>query len=373
MIRIKLGFIVAILTIGALASCNISPKKQVADQPAPVRTQETEKLLANLKKISSKGIMFGHHDDTVYGIGWEGDEGGSDVQRVCGHYPAVISFDLGELELGGETNLDKVPFDSIRKEIIAHYRRGGMISLSWHARNPLTGGDAWDAKNETVVKSVLPGGANHEKFTGWLDRVAGFISSLTTEEGVEIPVLFRPWHEHTGSWFWWGQKLCSAQQYKELWLLTRDELRKRGVRNVLYAYSPGMEPGRVGEYLERYPGNDVIDLLGVDIYQYERSEYIRQLEKSLAILTEAGKTLGKPIAVTETGSEAIPDSCWWTGTLLPVIRKYPLCYVLVWRNARERENHYYAPYPGQASASDFIRFYQSPETLFEGDSLELYK
>ena len=53
-----------------------------------------------LKKIPSKGIMLGHHDDTVYGIGWEGEEGRSDVKSVCGDYPAVISFDLGELELG---------------------------------------------------------------------------------------------------------------------------------------------------------------------------------------------------------------------------------------------------------------------------------
>ena len=58
--------------------------------------------------------MLGHHDDTVYGIGWEGEEGRSDV-KACGDYPAVISFDLGELELGNAANLDKVPFDKIRK------------------------------------------------------------------------------------------------------------------------------------------------------------------------------------------------------------------------------------------------------------------
>ena len=50
--------------------------------------------------------MLGHHDDTVYGIGWEGEEGRSDVKSVCGDYPAVISFDLGELELGNAANLD---------------------------------------------------------------------------------------------------------------------------------------------------------------------------------------------------------------------------------------------------------------------------
>lgn len=120
--------------------------------------------------------MLGHHDDTVYGIGWEGEEGRSDVKSVCGDYPAVISFDLGELELGNAANLDKVPFDKIRKEIINQYQRGGMVSLSWHARNPKTGGDAWDVSDTTVVKSILPGGENHQKFLKLVGRSGRFPS-----------------------------------------------------------------------------------------------------------------------------------------------------------------------------------------------------
>ncbi|MCD8044663.1 MAG: beta-mannosidase [Tannerellaceae bacterium] len=339
----------------------------------PDKTKETIHLLNNLKQIPTKGFLFGHHDDPVYGIGWEGDPGRSDIKSVCGAYPAVMSFDLGHIETGEHQNLDKVPFQTIRTHIIEHYQRGGMISLSWHPRNPLTGGDSWDVTDTTVVASILPGGKNHDLFTGWLDSVATFINSLKTAGGTPIPILFRPWHEHTGSWFWWGQKLCSTRQYKELWHLTYQQLQKKQVKNILYAYSPGMESGNVAEYLERYPGDQIIDLLGIDIYQYERSEYIRELEKSLTILSEAGRMHDKPIAITETGFEAIPDSCWWTGTLLPIVEKYPLSYVLVWRNAREKENHYYAPYPEQISANDFIRFYHSPKTLFIGDKFELYK
>ena len=52
---------------------------------------------------------------------------------------------------------------------------------------------------------------------------------------------------------------------------------------------------------------------------------------------------------------------------MPVIQKYPISYVLVWRNARERENHFYAPYPGQVSEKDFVTFYNDPKTLFAGD------
>lgn len=338
-----------------------------------VRTTETESLLANLKKIPSKGIMFGHHDDTNYGIGWDGEEGRSDVKSVCGDYPAVISFDLGHIELGDTVSLDNVPFSKIRREILNQYERGGMSSLSWHLRNPLTGGDSWDVSDTTVVKSILPGGSNHGKFVAWVSKVSAFINSLQTTDGVKVPVLFRPWHEHTGSWFWWGEKLCTPEEYKALWRMTIDILREDGVDNALYAYSPGSEPQDTAQYLKRYPGDDLIDVIGFDTYQFDRNDYLVNLEKSLAIIDSIGKTHNKVIAITETGYEGIPDSKWWTGTLLPAVEKYPIAYVLVWRNARERVTHFYAPYPGQTSADDFVEFYKHPKTLFAADVNSLYK
>ncbi|QUT65049.1 Mannan endo-1,4-beta-mannosidase [Bacteroides uniformis] len=369
----KVKFATMILAASLLTACGSSKKEQsVNEETAAARTQETENLLANLKKIPSKGIMLGHHDDTVYGIGWEGEEGRSDVKSVCGDYPAVISFDLGELELGNAANLDKVPFDKIRKEIINQYQRGGMVSLSWHARNPKTGGDAWDVSDTTVVKSILPGGENHQKFAGWLGGVADFLHSLKTADGVKIPVLFRPWHEHSGSWFWWGEKLCTPEEYKALWHMTVDTLQAKGVDNALYAYSPGTEPKDTTEYLKKYPGDELIDVIGFDTYQFDRDAYLAGMDRALSIIDSVGKAHNKVIAVTETGYEGIPDAKWWTGTLLPALEKYPLAYVLVWRNAREKVTHYYAPYPGQTSAEDFVEFYNNPKTLFAAD-VNLYQ
>ena len=359
------------LLAGLTVSCNSTGKQASEETVENTRTAETEQLLKNLKKVSAQGIMFGHHDDTVYGIGWEGDSRRSDVKSVCGDYPAVISFDLGELELGGEANLDKVAFDTLRKEIVNQYLRGGMVSLSWHARNPKTGGDAWDVTDTTVVKSILPGGECHQKFAGWLGSVASFINSLQTADGVKVPVLFRPWHEHTGSWFWWGEKLCTPEDYKELWHMTVDTLRAKGVDNALFAYSPGSEPRDTTEYLKRYPGDDLIDLIGFDTYNNNRDVYLEGLNRSLAIVDSIGKAHDKVIAVTETGYEGIPDAKWWTGTLLPALEKYPVAYVLVWRNAREKVTHFYAPYPGQTSEADFVEFYKNPKTLFAGD-VKLY-
>lgn len=149
--------------------------------------------------------------------------------------------------------------------------------------------------------------------------------------------------------------------------MTVDMMRERGVDNVVFAYSPGGEFNDINEYFERYPGDDIIDILGLDIYQSDEKTYKDELDKCLNILQQAGKLHNKVIALTETGFEAIPDSTWWTRVLMPIVSQYPISYMVVWRNARERENHYYAPYPGQKSEADFISFYNDKRTLFLKD------
>ncbi len=386
-----------LLTIAAAAilvmSC--SSKSQKADDPLADsgRTQRTENLLANLKAWGDSTVyLFGQHDATVYGIGWEADYANdstihqrSDVKSVCGDHPALLSFDLGHLELGDSLNLDGVPFQRIRQEAIAHFGRGGMVTLSWHLNNPLSGGTSWvadslrDVETRTVA-SVLEGGEKHELFLTWVDRVAQFLNSLETPYGVRVPVLFRPWHEHTGSWFWWGQDHCTAEQYKALWHMTVDRLRQQGVTNALYAYSPGTESdGDEAKYLERYPGDDYIDLMGLDCYCWapdadttQVARYAATLDKNLQMVCAIARQHHKAAALTETGYECLKTPDWWTHALAPVLERHPISYVLVWRNAHNRPNHFCAPYPGQLSASDFVRFYNDPRTLFLADLNGLY-
>lgn len=362
---------IALLTLVLVSCSNSKPKSESNDSALPY-TQETADLLHKLKTVPEHGVMFGHHDDPLYGIGWEGDADRSDVKSVCGDYPAVMSFDIGHLELGKTASLDNIAFDKIRQEIIAQHKRGGISSISWHLDNPLTKGSSWDVSDSTVVASILPQGVHHELFLTWLDKVADFLSSVKMENGVKVPILFRPWHEHTGSWFWWGKDLCTPEEYIALWRLTYDHLNKKEVDNILYAYSPGGDSNTQEEYLERYPGDDIIDLLGFDCYQFEKEEFIERMDVSMALITEIGKQRDKAVAVTETGYEAVPDPMWWTEVLMPVVSKYPISYVLVWRNARERDNHYYAPYPGQASAADFVNFYNADNTLFAKDIKNIY-
>ena len=153
--------------------------------------------------------MFGHQDDPFYGIGWAYEPNRSDVLETCGDYPAVMGFDLGGIEMGDSKNLDSVPFDRMRSEIIAHHLRGGIVTISWHPRNPLTAlehlgtwpeGSAWEATDGSV-EAILPGGVKHELFLTWLERVRVFLHSLQTKDGKPVPVIFRPWHENNGAWF----------------------------------------------------------------------------------------------------------------------------------------------------------------------------
>jgi len=187
--KISIVFIFFIATNSVFAAKTTDPKA----------TKETVKLYQNLMKLQQKGIMFGHQDDLAYGHGWVYEEGRSDVKDACGDYPAVYGWELGHLELGDAYSLDSVHFDKIQAWIKTVNKRGGVNTISWHLRNPLTGGTSWDVSSKEVVKSILPGGEKHELFKGYLDQLANFMLNLKTEDGKYIPILFRPFHEHTGS------------------------------------------------------------------------------------------------------------------------------------------------------------------------------
>ena len=330
--------------------------------------ENTSALMARLQDNIDKGVMmYGHQDDLMYGHTWRVDQDEaeflrSDVMEVCGKYPAVYGLDLGGIELGSEQNLDDNYFAAMRASAIAHHQRGGVVTFSWHPRNPLTEGDAWDVSSKEVVASSLEGGSRHDLFIGWLGRVADYIESFKTSDGQMVPIIFRPWHEHTGSWFWWGRDLCSVEEYKALWKMTFDYLSgERGLRNLIWSYSPGA--GGVTEeiYMERWPGDEMVDMIGIDCYQYSTSEvFIADLANALDIMKKISAEHGKMMAVTEAGYEGIPQADWWTGTLYEALKDYPLSYVLTWRNACDKPEHFYAPFPGHLSADDFKAFAAMP-------------
>lgn len=326
-------------------------------------------LKERIDTLRQHGYMFGHQDDPFYGTTWEYEKDMSDTKLVTGDYPAVMGFDLGGIEMGDEKNLDSVPFALIREEAIKHYMRGGILTFSWHPRNPLTGGTAWDVTDNTVVGSILPGGSQADKFELWMDRVATFLETVKTPDGQHIPFILRPWHEYNGSWFWWGEKLCTPDQFKALWDMFQDHINNVLPDNIVWSFSPNLQGNWTTEkFLERYPGDDRVFLIGCDAYQWGTEEaFIYGLRADLTFLNDFAQSVSKPIALTECGYQNSPDPTWWTRVLKPITDDFPISYMLPWRNYVKE---HFGPAPDLCTKDDFIRFYEAPNTLFLKDICE---
>jgi mannan endo-1,4-beta-mannosidase len=358
-------------------ACEPVPETHPVDISA---TKETVHLYINLEKLAEDSIMFGHQDDLAYGVGWQYEEGRSDVLETAGSLPAVFGWDIGAIGLGDDKNLDGIPFEKMRSFMIDVFEKGGMNTVSWHTYNPVTKKDSWadTEKPNPTVSQIIPGGEHHDKYEEMLDRAAAFFQALKTVEGKYVPVVFRPFHENNGNWFWWGAKHSTPQDYKRLFQFTVDYFRnEKNIHHVLYAYSPDRQFETEQEYLERYPGDRYVDIIGTDNYWdfTPNGEGIEAVSQKLEIISTIAEKKSKVAAFTESGLEAIPDSTWWTGRLYPAMTNpdyhIDIAWVLVWRNFSTE--HHYAPYPGHPSEEDFRKFKEKEEILFLDEMNDLYK
>ncbi len=364
---------IALITLSLLISSCSSPQRPI-DSNA---TEATVKLLNFMESVKkSKKILFGHQDATAYGIGWKNVEGRSDVKLVTGSHPAVYGWELGHIELGDKYSIDSIEFSKIRSEIVAAAERGGINTISWHLRNPLNDSSSWDMTPGSVT-AILRDSTIKAKYIKGLDRLCDFFLSLKDSDGELVPVLFRPFHEHTGSWFWWGSDFCTVDEYKELWTMTQDYiLEQRGVHNLLYIYSPDKTTDNE-HYFERYPGDSRVDILGYDCYhrggESTAADYQKAVKETLKFMSSEAEKRDKLFVFSETGLESLPMAEWFTETLLPAIEETHPVYVLVWRNAVERPTHHYAPYPGHPAAEDFVKFYEQENIVFENELHQIAK
>ena len=331
--RKYLSIIAAALVI---ASCG--GNKHKADDPLADsgRTQRTENLLSNLKLLGDSAVyLFGHQDDTLYGIGWSfetidstASQQHSDIKSICNDYPALIGFDITGIEKGNRQTASGISLDRIRQEVVNAYNNNCIVTLSL----------------------TLPSDKG-------VEPLADFLNSLETPYGVRVPVLLR----------------LRGQQSKVLWQSLAEGLEDNNVTNALLVYAPAVDSLTTeAKYMEQYPGDDIIDIMGISLYcdapqgdTIQVANYASLLDKQLTMLASLGKQHDKPIALTETGYNGIKADNWWTQTLAPILQRHPLSYVLLWHNASPES--YYVPYPGHHSTSDFVRFYNLPATLFRQD------
>lgn len=369
-------------------------------------------LYQYLKAVGkSDSTLYGHMEDTVLKAG-SSELTDSDTRDVTGSLSAIVGFDCGELFRGyaskynarhpeaglPETNMGNIQAAALFSNEAV--REGAIITLSAHVPNfsavPKKDGSfensydgydflASDSYNLTgdAVNQILPGGQYHDRLTAYLDMVADYAKK------VKGPILFRPWHENTGSWFWWGKAFCDAETYKSLYKFTVEYLRdEKDVHNILYLYGPGSEAATMEEYEERYPGDSWVDLVGFDTYDNnpvpdEEGYTFQKTFEQVVKLTDAfAKKHGKLFAVTETGMAALPETGnrrpeWYT-EILDIITKpeYDCCYFMLWSNY-SRTGSYYSPFVqevhddgslfGHELLDPFIKMYNSEKSVFAAD------
>lgn len=361
-------------------------------------TVETRSLFAFMQQQRKQSIMFGHQHETTQGLTITTTDGTqSDTFNAVGDFAAVYGWDTLSIVSPKQEG-------DVVEQIKKAYARGGIITISSHFDNPITDtkkgtgsvGTSWDT-TPAVVES-LPGGAYHHVYNGYLDQLADWANNLKDEKGQLISVIFRIFHENTGSWFWWGEQQSTPEQYKKLYQYTVEYLRdKKGVHNFLYAYSPNnFWDVTEDNYLIRYPGDAWVDVLGFDTYGPvdNNADWFNNVVANAALVVRMAEARGKIPVISEIGIRA-PDieagkyDNQWYRKLIAGLKADKdarnIAFLLTWRNAPEgvpgpdgkNVPHYWVPSKREeniknGTLEDFRAFYADEITAFNRDISGVY-
>lgn len=394
-------------------------------------TNDVKALYSYLQTIgNSNQVIYGHQDDTFHKAG-SSSLTCSDTSDVTGSVAGVLGIDALALtgaeysaseynsSLSSRTGIT-VPETAAGNVQAAALitndaiKDGSIITLSAHMPNfskvkkiatddPVHSYAGYDFSGYTpndlsgdVMNQLLPGGQYNAVYNAYLDMIADYASQ------VDGAILFRPFHECTGGWFWWGTACCDAETYKSVFKYTVSYMRDtKNVHNMLYAYGPGSEATDVDDYAVRYPGDEYVDLVGFDMYDRDPVSdengytFMADFEKELGIVDAFATAHNKLIAVTECGvatshadpgdnqtalhhsNNAQPD---WYNKILDITSRSHASYFLLWANFSKNDG-FYTPFVdsinedgslnGHEMLDNFISFYNDERSVFATDQKEV--
>ncbi|MGK9475832.1 glycoside hydrolase family 26 protein [Melioribacter sp. OK-6-Me] len=299
----------------------------------PDASPEAVKLLNYLYSISGKFTLAGQHSVPLLG-----SLRLPAVHKTTGKYPALFGQDFGFSEPGSWDGINYR--QQIVDEAIKRYHEGFIITLMWHAVPPnmdepvdFSSAIQSQLSDEEWNELITDGTELNQRWKSQVDVIAWFLKQL---KYAGVPVLWRPYHEMNGGWFWWGKK-GGENGYKKLYRMLFDRLVNfHKLNNLLWVFNANeVKPG-VDSYAEYYPGDDVVDILATDVY----SEGFNQ--ENYEELLELAKN--KPIALGEVG--ALPSS--------DILEAQPRW---VWFM------HWSDPYSGIQSNPQFLEIYHDEKVI----------
>lgn len=272
----------------------------------PNASPEAKKLLNYLYNINGKSILSGEHN-----YNQSMNQFSDSVKAITGKYPALWGTDF--IWNGTKDNGQAIVDEAIRKN-----KEGYLISLMWHEGRPTDNppfgwkesiqGKLTDAEWKELT---TPNTELNKRWLLQIDKIASYLKQL---QEAHVPVLWRPYHEMNGVWFWWGNRPGNDGVIK-LWKMMYNRFTNyHHLNNLLWVWGANglrdIPKDEAYAYQDFYPGANYVDILGADIYHfdYEQKDY-----NELLALAK-----GKIIALTEVGElpkpeilEAQPKWAWF--------------------------------------------------------------
>lgn len=271
----------------------------------PNPSKEAKALFAYLNDMYGKKILSGQmwaswgYDELKY------------LKDSTGKLPALRGMDF----INSRDNEAEI------RHAIEWWKAGGIPTIMWHWGAPSVGEGYENSKKPVSIDSIfIEGTPQNISFWKELKEKADFLERIKKEN---VPVLWRPFHELNGNWFWWGKQ--GPEKFKKLWITMFDYMvNKRKLNNLIWVLCYTGQPDAAW-----YPGKQYVDIAGADTYNVGNSPQTAMYKKVKDIVGDK-----MPITYHECGTPPDPDKClsegamwsWWmewhTGHLKRVDREY---------------------------------------------------
>ena len=250
----------------------------------PNPSAEAIKVYTFLKENFEKKVISGAMANYSTGI-----EEAQWMYDNTGKWPALTGFDY----INYTRDWSTINFTELTDNAKAWWNENGLVTIMWHWRDPLKKSDGFYTKDTSFDVSKISD-TNSDEYKAMIADIDVIASYLKQLKDAKVPVIWRPLHEASGEWFWWGAK--GAEPCKKLWKLMFDRLvNHHQLNNLIWVWTSDS----AGSATDWYPGEEYVDIIGMDIYSDENqhgSQYVA-FDKVKEIF--AGK---KMLTLSECGS-----------------------------------------------------------------------
>jgi mannan endo-1,4-beta-mannosidase len=251
-----------------------------------------KKIYQYLKDNYGKNIISGQYcDEGIFGHEM------AVIWKATKKFPAMVGLDMIEY------SPSRVANGSQGKSIdlaIQAWEEGSLVTMCWHWNAPkdyLTGQwySGFYKEHTNINLDKIMNGQDQKGYDLLISDMDAIAKELTKLRDKDVPVLWRPLHEASGGWFWWGD--CSAESYKKLYRLMYQKFTEEyELHNLIWVWN--------GQSADWFPGEDVVDILGIDIYPGEHV-YTSQYPKYIETVECSAET--RIVALSENGCLVDPD------------------------------------------------------------------